>query len=269
LAEEAAHAVEQAKSREQALAMAAEMPEAEKGTLPPLYFVPPRPKLKRVPSGSKLNKPRLYRTKSGNLDAEKLEGRSTMGYPPSKPMHRSAAPSYLSPDAPLQNYRGFFNLGMILLVVSNFRILLDVIRRHGFVLVHLPQYFPSFPNEDPWADFPVFSGLVLLQKFILICFAVERFLGRKRLPEWAGMLLHHVNVHLMLATETLIVWNFVESPVKGGFLLMTAMICWMKLLSYVLANQDYRLSRHIDTHHATLAIIENLDPGAEEISYPQ
>lgn len=88
VAAEMAASIEAEKRKRQELEMLKAMPEATKGTLPPLYFAPPAlAPIKRVPSGFTNNKkPRLYRTTSGNLDAEKVESRSTRGYPPSKPV---------------------------------------------------------------------------------------------------------------------------------------------------------------------------------------
>jgi hypothetical protein len=90
IAAEMAATIEAEKRKRQELEMQKAMPEATKGTLPPLYFAPPAPApIKRVPSGFPNNKkPRLYRTTSGNLDAEKVESRSTKGYPPSKPVRQ-------------------------------------------------------------------------------------------------------------------------------------------------------------------------------------
>ena len=55
--------------------------------------------------------------------------------------------------------------------------------------------------------------------------------------------------------------------------MLNAAIVWMKLISYALANQDYRLSakkKDGETHHqATLAIIENLDQDDMGIEYPR
>ncbi len=52
-------------------------------------------------------------------------------------------------------------------------------------------------------------------------------------------------------------------------LMLHACITWMKLLSYVHANQDYRLSTELDTYKATLALIEDLDEDAERTHYPE
>lgn len=85
------------------------------------------------------------------------------------------------------------------------------------------------------------------------------------------MILHHINAHASLAFSIAIVWHFIERPVFGGCLLLNASITWMKLISYALANQDYRISAHsnYDTRLATLALIGNLDSDDLDIAYPR
>jgi hypothetical protein len=113
LANEASRAEELALRQQEQVKMAMAMPEAKDGTLPPLYFAPGKTKHARHPSSSKLSSSKMLKPVSKNFDADKVDARSTVGYPPSKPMHRATAPSYLSAEAPVQNYRGFFNLGLI------------------------------------------------------------------------------------------------------------------------------------------------------------
>ena len=48
-----------------------------------------------------------------------------MDFAASKPIHTAAMPSALSEDARQQNYRGFFNLGVIILAVSNFKLIAE------------------------------------------------------------------------------------------------------------------------------------------------
>jgi hypothetical protein len=127
LVNEATRNVEQEMRRQQQENMVMSMPQAERGTLPPIYIAndPKRATLQRGPSYSKMPKADTFRTKSADRDADKVENtHSTKGYPPSKPMHRVSAASFLSTEASEQNYRGFLNLAMIVLIVSNFRLML-------------------------------------------------------------------------------------------------------------------------------------------------
>lgn len=116
------------------------------------------------------------------------------------------------------------------------------------------------------------TGMLMLQMFIITAYVIESLLSRKKLYESIGMMLHHINMHMSLVTSLFIVWNFIDTPAVGICLLMNASITWMKLISYALANQDYRLSANSkegDSHQATLALIENLDSNDLDIQYPR
>jgi len=249
--------------------MALALPETKSGTLPPLYFAPARPKARRKPSFSKLHAAQ-FRSASKNPNADQVTARTTKGYPPSKPMHRTAAPSYLSIEAATQNYRGFLNFGVIILVVSNVRLVMGSVKRHGF-LPNIVGYLKSLGDigkNDPWESFPFVSGFVLLCIFIAVSFGIEYLLSRKKVNETIGMTLHYTNVHGLLAFATWVVWNHVHQPALGIFMLMHATIVWMKLISYAHANQDYRLADP-DRKKNALAMVENLDWQEERMVYPR
>ena len=144
------------------------------------------------------------------------------------------------------------------------------VQRHGSFLEKIPEL--SKFSLNTWDQFPLVTGVLLLQFSIVSAFAIEFLLGHKKLYEPVGMSLHQMNAHSSLVFSALIVWNFIERPAVGGFLLLNAAITWMKLISYALANQDYRLSsgkKVADKHNASLAIIDNLDSGDFEMEYPR
>ena len=67
-------------------------------------------------------------------------------------MHRCAQPSFLSADAGEQNYRGFFNLAGLILVVSNLRHFLQNFRQYGW-LISLPLgWFGPSPTSSSSAE---------------------------------------------------------------------------------------------------------------------
>lgn len=260
--------IEEERRRQQHMDMVSAMPQAQKGTLPALYFgQAPKKTHRRRPSGG--SKP-AYKTKSAKVDAEGLDGRSKKGYPPSKPMHREAAPSYLSEEAPVQNYRGLFNLAVIILAVSNARLILETIHKHGFFLDDLLHEVPQFlESTNRWDDFPLATGLVGMQFFILVTFGIEWLLATKRLPNTVGMIFHHINAHTCLLLACWVVWELIDNPFTAAALLFHASITWMKLLSYALANEDYR-AMSIDDSTATLeALVKDLDDDALDVTYPQ
>ncbi|KAL3931598.1 MAG: hypothetical protein SGBAC_011237, partial [Bacillariaceae sp.] len=263
---------EQENRRQQQLKMIQDMPQVERGTLAPLFIVPDkkaeerRSSMMRRPSYGKLPKSNLFRTQSKSRDAEKVD----VGYSPSKPMHRKSTPSLLSNEARTPNFRGFFNLAMILLIVSNFRIFLVSIRSHGFILNELWSNVEGF-SFSTWDQFPFLSGIVVLHVFLVTALMIEWLLATKRLSsETIGFGLHMLNANACFGICMFIVWNFIDQPALGGFLLMNSAITWMKLISYAHANQDYRqLSRRDkDAYQRSLAIIDSLDTADIDIEYP-
>jgi hypothetical protein len=264
LDEEYKLAIERETRRQEQLTMSLAMPQAAPGTLPPLYFAPmSKPKLKRYPSGSKLAKYQ-YKTESKSKDADKVGAQ----YAPSKPMHRESGYSYLSSEAPTQNYRGFFNLAILILIVSNARLLLDTSRKYGFVLSKLPDLLKFAHSQNHWSEFPLVTGFVSMQFFILMAFGIEWMLSKKRLANGIGMFLHYLNAHSCLVSFMFAVYRYISSPLVGAILLFHACITWMKLLSYSHANEDYRVSSD-DGHLAMLALVEDLEEDESDLVYPK
>jgi diacylglycerol O-acyltransferase 1 len=152
--------------------------------------------------------------------------------------------------------------------VSNVRLLMSSVSSHGFVLyaiIHLIRDLPHI-QQDPWEEFPFVSGFALQVVFVLVSFCLEWLLSRKLIPSRLGLAIHHINAHTSLGIPLWIVWNFIDNPAIGAVLLFHAAITWMKLLSYLLANEDYRLNPN-DTENM-LAIVEDLDPNEVDIRYP-
>jgi diacylglycerol O-acyltransferase-1 len=255
---------EMERRQEEKQTMTLAMPEAKVGTLPPLYFAPVQQKQARHPSFTKRPTAAMFRTKSQNLDPSQVESK---GYPPSKPMHRCAAPSYLSVEGPTQNYRGFFNLGVIVLVVSNIRLVLSSFKKHGFVLLRHLSEIPRL-GDHPWQNFPFVSGFLLLFVFVMITYLLELGLSRRKIPQRLGMLLHYTNAHACMGVSVWIVWYLVDAPAIGAVLLLFATSTWMKLLSYVHTNEDYR-SNHMKQQATFSTMVEDLDPQEARVRYPQ
>lgn len=237
-----------------------------KGTLPLLYFAPPPVKIKRHPSHAGLKKNASHLKLNTGKDSAKSNSMRTSDYPPSKPMHRAAEPSYLSDEAPMQNYRGLLNLALIILVISNFRILLSTMQEYGFVLTH---GIVGNVEDASWADidYPLVLGLVLLNVFVISAFGIEYMLSSKVLPNAMGMTMHVINTNASLFVPMWLVWFEIESPLNGSILIMCATILWMKLISYVHANNDYRHYPERSNQTST-SFIQNIDESSKELCYP-
>jgi diacylglycerol O-acyltransferase-1 len=267
----------------------------ERGTLPALVFeAPPSiPPSYHDATGGFHKRGASFRSKSTKKDAART---NHIPYPPSKPMHRQSNPSYLSSDdnadeTKTQNYRGFFNLLLIILVVSNFRLLLDAVSKHGFILSKI--YSSVQDGVNTWSDssksllidLPFLSGLLIVQAFIVGAYSIEKILcQRQYIGEYVGLALHFINTNSALGVVILIVWYLIEHPIVGAILIMQATITWLKLISYVHANYDHRLtmmSSSSSTENNTnnnigtgpnnmqqLALVKDLDPCDTKLVYP-
>jgi hypothetical protein len=239
------------------------------GTLPPMFFAPVPPKIQRQPSNTSLKKS-AYVKLNTRKDAPRSNTQSRSGYAPSRPMHRSTSPSYLSDEAPMQNYRGLLNLGLIILVISNFRILLDTMRLYGFVVMDWIK--PLESTNTYWkavtmVDFPLLSGLGILFIFVNCAYLIELAISRKIWSEWFGLLMHGINANAALLIPTAIVWYQMDNIIGGEALIICAVILWMKLISYAHANSDYR--NHPESRGAiSNDFIQNIDEGSKTMIYP-
>eukprot|EP00814_Leptocylindrus_danicus_P006596 CAMPEP_0116012008 /NCGR_PEP_ID=MMETSP0321-20121206/4883_1 /TAXON_ID=163516 /ORGANISM="Leptocylindrus danicus var. danicus, Strain B650" /LENGTH=805 /DNA_ID=CAMNT_0003481301 /DNA_START=65 /DNA_END=2483 /DNA_ORIENTATION=- len=230
------------------------MPQPKKGTLPPVIF-----RSNFVAS----NNSKRYRRRSVSKDAAKSNPRTRSGYPPSRPMHQSAEVSYLSDGASNQNYRGLLNLAAIILLISNFRLILDNMMKHGFVLWNIMQADLTF---TVMSNFPLVTGEVMLHVSVLATFAIEWALSRGTIGEHLGMFLHGANINVAMLISCGIVWFFLSSPLAGVVLMMQATVSWMKLVSYTHANSDYRNSGR--DARATLGLIKDVDERELDTAYP-
>ena len=240
-----------------------------KGTLPLLYFAPPPAQMKRQPSNAALKKSASHLKLNKSKDSAKSNSKRTSDYPPSKPMHRNAEPSYLSDEAPMQNYRGLLNLALIILFISNFRILLGTMREYGFVLTHW-RGMNAGAEKDSWTDVdvPLVVGLLLLNVFVWMAYGIEVCTSRKYVAEWFGISLHVINCNAALFVPMWIVWYEIKAPFNGALLMMCATMLWMKLISYVHANADYRHFPERSVHVSVLFVKDADDEASKSLTYP-
>ncbi|KAL7484237.1 hypothetical protein ACHAW6_009884 [Cyclotella cf. meneghiniana] len=236
-----------------------------KGTLPALVFEAPPPKqdIQGYPSGYNLlnSRAKHFRKKSNIKDAARS---NKISYPPSKPMHRQSNPSYLSEGAHSQNYHGLFNLFLLILLLSNFRLVMHAISQHGFFFDKIPSFYDF--SEAP-LDFPFVLGLLVVQAFVLGAYAIEKMMVLGFVGGKFGIVLHVINCNASLGVVISIVWHLIDQPIMGAGLILQATITWMKLISYAHANYDYRTSP--DSYSLTRSLVKDLDEAGSSISYPR
>ena len=236
-----------------------------KGTLPAMYFSP-------VKSFVSLPKP-----KEKTQHHPKKSGKNKYSYPPSKPMHREAAPSYLSNEAgKRQNYRGILNLGILVLIVSHLRLILHTIAEHGSVLTRWTTQIKNYDrtNNNNYTALaslpPLLLGIIILNVGILLTFTLESIFSTKKKFIKNLMWLHYSLAHIFgMVLPMAVIWYTIDNPFVGGFYLIHATVIWMKLLSYIHANEDYR-TQPSDHIQSGFALVSHLDEDEiNKLSYPQ
>ncbi|KAI8806851.1 MBOAT, membrane-bound O-acyltransferase family-domain-containing protein [Cladochytrium replicatum] len=151
-------------------------------------------------------------------------------------IHTVQRPSPLSKESPEQNYRGFFNLSMLVLFVSNLRLIIENYMKYGLLL-----YLPSIPAAD--VAIVVFA-LALVPLFVYIAYRIEKLAVREITTTkptadfvWRA---HITNIVFSLVIPTTISWFLIKSPLAAAIPLFPATVIFLKLISYALVNSDLR-----------------------------
>jgi len=164
---------------------------------------------------------------------------STLLYSPNSQM----SISLLSSEAESPNYRGFLNLGAIILFVTNFRLIIENIVKYGFLL-HIPSW-----NEVIflYASWPCLFCTLLLSVPLSICFAIEHFLGAK-LPQVLVTLLQSLNILVTLAVPPGLIKYSDAHFVPAFFLLLYTLVAAMKEYSFYDVMKEVRVSFHSEEY---------------------
>ncbi|KAF9539272.1 hypothetical protein EC957_005587 [Mortierella hygrophila] len=89
------------------------------------------------------------------------------------PVHTKSLPSPLSKEAPPESYRGFVNLGMLLLFGNNIRLIIENYQKYGFLL--------SIPGSNVSKQDWILAGLAhaILPLHVIIAYQLEQWASRK------------------------------------------------------------------------------------------
>lgn len=167
-------------------------------------------------------------------------------FPGSKPMHIQSNPSPLSNDVRPgeQNYRGFFNLGVIILLLSHARLIIDSHAKHGFVPAWRGiEDAASMPLTAQWALSRPGQSVLQWCLSISISYILETAAFHGFLSEGWMLVLNVVLGTANIVLPTLWVWRSLAHPGACMVYLFQSVILWMKLISYAHANRDLRKSK--------------------------
>ncbi len=161
-------------------------------------------------------------------------------------MHYREQPSPLSMEAPRQDYRGFLNLLVIILVVMNARLVLENITKYGLLISF--SGVSKLSIVDSW---PCYTTLVAI--FItgpLIAFAIENAATPKPLEKGSraapqisrssAIKLHLANTCAHFFLPLALVWFGSSSLISNYILAFMTILLTMKLISFAHVSTDMR-----------------------------
>ncbi|KAL1871369.1 hypothetical protein Daus18300_004735 [Diaporthe australafricana] len=178
-------------------------------------------------------------------------------------VHSITRPSTLSHDATqTPSFIGFRNLGLIVLIAGNFRLLIENIQKYG-VLICIRCH--DFRKQDYKVGLVLYT---LVPCCLLVAYLIELFAAyeartsrlrtfnrekkdgsssptleeqaRFRSTWYIIMALHFANISTALVVTSLVVYYYVNHPLIGTLVEMHAIVVWLKTASYALTNRDFR-----------------------------
>ncbi|KAG8201532.1 hypothetical protein JTE90_011207 [Oedothorax gibbosus] len=191
--------------------------------------------------GKDNNAVRYRRTKSvsvAQVEGVSLKESRLRAVQPDKPIHVQRD-SLFSSSSGYTNYRGFLNLCIILLVLSNARLVLENIIKYG-ILIDPVQWFRVFfdnPTQSP--SILIILGLLVIP---LISLTIEKMLNKRQISEIFGLFLIVTLVSAEILIPPFIVTLTDCHAVAASLALGYVSIVFLKLVSYHMVNYWCRMT---------------------------
>uniref|UniRef100_A0A915PQR6 diacylglycerol O-acyltransferase n=1 Tax=Setaria digitata TaxID=48799 RepID=A0A915PQR6_9BILA len=167
------------------------------------------------------------------------------GFDLERPIH-VAQDSLFSGSSGWKDYRGFLNLAVLLLFISNGRVALENLIKYG-VLVS-PASWIYFISTDPWWKWPNLAMVLMSNISIFTVFVMEKLLGMlsngskawKWLSSQMAFILYVCIFSLHIFLPAGVTWVLQSYPLYSVFSLSVYVVLFLKLISYAHANYWYR-----------------------------
>jgi diacylglycerol O-acyltransferase 1 len=190
-------------------------------------------------------------------------------FPASKNMHISPKDSPLSSSATKQNYRGFFNLGVIILLISHFHLIVDNLANHGFRFSSFFDYSVEKQHIYVW-DVP--RPLLVLLSWVVIVgmtYGIEKLAQNGKLSDRVTMVIQGALSTVNIIASALWVWHSNSHSGLSMLYLLQSVVIWMKMISYAHCNRDVRIAhKHNTSGHRQESDADNLHAEVQGIEGP-
>mmetsp|Transcript_11550 Transcript_11550/g.16053 ORF Transcript_11550/g.16053 Transcript_11550/m.16053 type:complete len:465 (+) Transcript_11550:183-1577(+) len=144
-------------------------------------------------------------------------------------------PSLLSSDSSTsKNYRGILNLAILLLIITNARLVIVNGIKYGILL-----NFEIFSVHD-WHHWPGVMIACTLHIFILATYFIEKFAATNKLTNEKAQQYHLINLVCEVLIPCLLVWFVQPNPASGIIVMLFTTVIFAKLYSYYEVNKDLR-----------------------------
>jgi len=141
------------------------------------------------------------------------------------------------------DYRGFVNLAMLICFLNCFRIAIENVMHYGVLADLMPMLSCLVPTHRSTTDVLIIS----LNVHVVVAYLVEKrasgYYKDSKRTMLCAEILHWLNISACLVVPVIVIWIY-RPPLLGAFTSITmSLVLWMKLISYVLVNGHYRISR--------------------------
>uniref|UniRef100_A0AC34RSU5 Diacylglycerol O-acyltransferase n=2 Tax=Panagrolaimus sp. JU765 TaxID=591449 RepID=A0AC34RSU5_9BILA len=193
-------------------------------------------------------------TSSSSVNEPSKLPRSKPSPPPDQPLH-AAQDSLFSTSSGWTNYKGFFNLSMLLLVVSNARVALENLMKYGILIS--PSSWIGFLSTDFWM-WPNLAMVLCSNITCVLVLFTEKALARKWIGNQLAVIWYICLISVHVITPVLITLYLRRNPLFAFHALSIIVIETLKLVSYIHVNYWCRCAREKDEKSKDFAYPANL-----------
>ena len=145
-------------------------------------------------------------------------------------VHTKESVSILSTEAQSPNFRGFMNLGGIILIVANFRLIIENILKYGFLL--------NSPGEE-YLSVPCIGTYVSNGIPVLLAYFIEKRIADNLKPGLVSWI-HAFIVVYILTLPLVVIWYYKAHFIPASILLMNTCCIAMKIYSFTTVMGEAR-----------------------------
>lgn len=145
-------------------------------------------------------------------------------------VHTKESISLLSTEAQSPNFRGFMNLGGIILIVANFRLIIENVLKYGFLL--------NSPGDE-YLSVPCIATYLLNALPLLTIFYVETNLVYKISKDLTVWIHAFIQIYI-LSLPVVVVYYYKVHFIPASFLLMATLCISMKMYSFTTVMAEAR-----------------------------